>query len=108
MRKKFLVGMVIALAVISIGYRGAANLLKMRAMVKKAMLVGVTILLIVLGLGGLCGWGGARMLRSIFNIQYSIFNWEPKLFKWCFRGLPLVDKIDKLLEDKTYIVLLQK
>ena len=47
---------------------------------------------------------GCCVQYSIFNIQYSIGNQN------CLSGvlgLPLVDKIDKLLEDKTYIVLLQ-
>lgn len=64
------------------------------------------VILICLGLllSG-CGWSGARVVRSMLNAQPSTPNLT--IFKWCFGGLPLVDKLDKILDDKTYVVVLQ-
>ncbi len=76
----------------------------MKVMIKKIVLIGATILLIILGLGGSCGWSATRIARAILNAQGSMPN---TLFKWCFGGLPLVDKLDKILDNKTYIVVLQ-
>ena len=38
---------------------------------------------------------------------YDLGFMNTKLVKWCFGGLPLVSEMDRLLGDKTYIVLLQ-
>lgn len=59
--------------------------------------------MIGLGLGGICGWSGYRVMRGIMT--GGGINWG--LFQWCFNGLPLVDKLDRILDNKTYIVLLQ-
>ncbi len=75
----------------------------MRAMIKRIAFIGATILLTVLGLGGSCGVGAARIVRGIMNGSSG----DTRFFRWCFGGLPLVDKLDKILGDKTYIVLLQ-
>ena len=64
--------------------------------------------ILVLGfLAGGCGWSAARVVQGFLNNQLNTESWTLNLFKWCFNGLPLVDKLDKILDGKTYIVLLQ-
>ncbi len=63
----------------------------------------ITILLIILGLGGSCGVGAARVVRGIMNDSLG----DTRFFRWCFGGLPLVNQLDRLLDNKTYAVLLQ-
>ncbi|MEK7154910.1 MAG: DUF4012 domain-containing protein [Patescibacteria group bacterium] len=70
------------------------------------VLLGLGIL--VLGfLAGGCGYVGLQTGKDILNNTLKIKNWELKITRWCFSGLPLVDKLDKILDNKTYIVLLQ-
>ena len=59
------------------------------------------------GLAGSCGISAARVARAILNTQYSILNFDSKLFGWCFNGLPLVDKLVQILDNKNYIIILQ-
>ena len=76
-----------------------------RDMMKAIASIGAIILLIVLIVGGGCGWAAARVARAVLNGQPAAPNLT--VFKWCFGGLPLVDQIDKFLGDKTYVVMLQ-
>ncbi|KKU67917.1 MAG: hypothetical protein UX92_C0027G0013 [Candidatus Amesbacteria bacterium GW2011_GWA1_47_20] len=78
-----------------------------RDMMKAIASIGAIILLMVLVVGGGCGYNAARTLRGILDGQLKIENWNLKIVQWCFGGLPLVNEMDKLLGDKTYIVLLQ-
>ena len=61
----------------------------------------------VLVVGGGCGYNAAWTLRGMLDGQVKIENWNLKITQWCFGGLPLVDKLDKLLGDKTYVIVLQ-
>ena len=64
--------------------------------------------ILVLGfLAGGCGWSAARVVRSVLSAQYSALSFDSKLFGWCFNGLPLVDKLGQILDNKNYIVILQ-
>jgi len=76
-----------------------------RDMMKAIASIAATILLIVLGVGGTCGWAAADFGKRFMIYDSRFMN--TKLVKWCFGGLPLVNEIDKILGDKTYIVLLQ-
>ncbi len=47
------------------------------------------------------------VVRLVLSTRYSVSGADVRLFRWCFNGLPLVDKIDKLLDNKSYIVVFQ-
>lgn len=64
----------------------------------------IAILLGFVVLGGSCGGNAFVLLRGILN---GTGGGNLKLFTWCFNGLPLVDKLPELIDNKTYLVLLQ-
>ena len=74
---------------------------------KKILFILLVSGLILGSLGGGCGWSAAQVARGILGGQLKIKNWELKITRWCFGGLPLVNQLDRLLDNKTYVVLLQ-
>jgi hypothetical protein len=70
----------------------------------------IIFLVVVVGmglvLGGGCSYSAWDTARRMLNDQFSVSNFGYKVFGWCTNGLPLTDKLERIL-DKTYIVLLQ-
>jgi hypothetical protein len=56
-------------------------------------------------IGGGCGYAGYSEFRGLINNTLSKRN--DQIFRWCFNGLPFVDKLPSLLGNKNYLVLLQ-
>ena len=63
--------------------------------------------LILGGLGGGCGWSGYGVVQDILHNQLQVSNFKFQIFKWCFNGLPFVDQLDTLLDNRIYLVILQ-
>lgn len=57
-----------------------------------------------IALGGTCAWSGYQTVNKILK---NNLTGNPALFKWCFNGLPFVDQLDKLLNNKQFVILLQ-
>lgn len=62
-------------------------------------------ILLLLFIGGGCGYDAYKVVTGTVNGQFSTANYQ--FFRWCFNGLPFVDKLPALLDNKTYLVLLQ-
>src|SRR3989344_6988876 len=58
-------------------------------------------------LAGGCGWSGYGVVQDILHNELRISNLKFKIAKWCFNGLPFVDQLGQIFDNKTYIVLLQ-
>jgi hypothetical protein len=69
------------------------------------ILMGV-VLLVGLVVGGGCSYSALETARRIINGQFTVNNLSYRTFGWCTNGLPLVDKLERML-NRTYIVLLQ-
>ena len=69
-------------------------------MAKKVWLLIIGSLVVLLGLVGSCGSSVMGVAKGILNNNLG----EHKLFNWCTSGL--ID-INKLLDNKTYYVMLQ-
>ncbi len=84
----------------------AGRFFSIMSMKKQWVVAGVIVGLILLGVGGGCGYSAWDTARRIFNNQYSITNLSAKTYKWCTNGLPFVSDLEKIL-NKKYVVLLQ-
>ncbi len=58
-------------------------------------------------LGGTCGVGTLITVKQILNSKLETTNWNFGMTKWCANGLPVLGDLEKLLNNKTYLVLLQ-
>lgn len=58
-------------------------------------------------LGGGCGWATAQTVRRVMAHEYDRQQPYARVYQWCSRGLPWVGELSKILENKTFIVLLQ-
>lgn len=56
---------------------------------------------------GVCGWKTGEMVKGILIGDTARFADGFKYSRWCFGGVPLVGKLDKMLDGKTYLVALQ-
>lgn len=75
-------------------------------MKKWLVVVGVAVGLVV-AVGGGCGFAGKSLAGAIWDDRPDIFSrWWP-VVRWCTNGLPFVDQLPELLNNRTYIVLLQ-
>lgn len=57
-------------------------------------------------IGG-CGWATARTFSQVMNHSYESGQSYARIYRWCSQGLPWAGELSKLLDDKTFIVLLQ-
>jgi hypothetical protein len=74
---------------------------------KKLITAGVILAAVgVITIGG-CGAAAGQLWRGIINDKPEEFTRYFPVVRWCGRGIPLVDKLDQMLNDKVYIVLLQ-
>ncbi len=63
--------------------------------------------LILFVVGGGCGWSGYKTLTGLLNNRLSTSLLSKRTFTWCFNGLPFIDKLSNILDNKRYVVLLQ-
>jgi hypothetical protein len=68
---------------------------------------GVGMMMVLLCLGGGCGWVGKQLISDLLIGDLEKASFSYKAAKWCAGGLPLTAQWDRLIADKTYIVLLQ-
>ncbi|MEK7504200.1 MAG: DUF4012 domain-containing protein [Patescibacteria group bacterium] len=66
----------------------------------------ISILLIIILVSGGCAWKSGEMLKGILLGDRMRFEDGYKYFSWCAGGVPLVDRLRKLL-NRDYIILLQ-
>ncbi len=71
---------------------------------KKILFIVLVSILAFLALGGGCGYVGYKTVKDILT---NNLRGNAGAFKWCFNGLPFVDQLNSLLNDKHFIVLLQ-
>lgn len=75
-------------------------------MKKLLTIIGITVGLAVLTAGG-CGWSVEKLAQAILNDKPQIVNRFYPAVRWCGGGLPFVDNLYSIIDNKTYIVLLQ-
>jgi len=71
---------------------------------KKILFIVLISILFFAILGGGCGFVGYQTAKGILS---NTLGNNLSVFKWCFNGLPFVNQLETLLDDKHYIVLLQ-
>jgi hypothetical protein len=75
-------------------------------MKKLLFTLGISTLLII-SVGGTCGWSVYKVANDVLKNQLKIDNYKFQIFQWCTNGLPFIDQIPRVLDDKNYIIVLQ-
>ena len=72
------------------------------------IIVSITVLLLVLiSLFGFCAFSANRLVNSVVDKNPTSFDKYLGNVQKCGGSIPLVDDLDNILSDKTYLVLLQ-
>ncbi len=69
-------------------------------------LLGV-IVMVGMSIGGGCGWSAAKVFKKVIANEYNQSEVYAKVYGWCFRSVPGLGEIQKILNNKTFLVLLQ-
>ena len=75
-------------------------------MVKKWLIAGAVFVIVMLVIGGGCGWAGMKLGRAIIEGLPGDFSRYYPVTSWCGNGLPFVDRLPAMLDGKTYAVML--
>ncbi len=65
------------------------------------------IVLVGISVGGSCGWSAAKVFKKIMANEYSSSETYAKVYDWCFQSVPGLGEIEKVLNNKTFVILLQ-
>lgn len=74
---------------------------------KKAFIALLFIGLFALGLVGSCGFSGYKFTRDFLANSLKGDGWNIKIFQLCYSSLPFIDSLDQVLNNQTYLLLLQ-
>jgi hypothetical protein len=70
-----------------------------------SLLIVCVILITVVGTG--CGFSIFKTGKDLLRGHLDTNHWRWSVFNWCTNGLPFVDRLSSILDNKNYIVLLQ-
>jgi hypothetical protein len=78
----------------------------MKTKTLRLILLAGSVLGILFLTGGVCGTAGVMTLKKIVEFRFDKKSWDYKTLLWCTNGLPIADKIEKMLGGN-YLILLQ-